>query len=105
MEGLRFVGSVYFDLVKWSQNLVIDWPPTIVFDSFVPTLVFIIFWPVELYVDRLFLLLFFYLIVISGRKRIYVAHRSMDKNLVVNQRWELQSSKSEPHMGFRGWVE
>ena len=92
MEWLRLVSCVDLNLIEWRQDLVINWPPPIVLYPFVPALMLIVFRFVELDVDSLLLLHFFYLVVISGCERVDVTHGSMNEDLVVDQRWELETT-------------
>jgi hypothetical protein len=98
MERFWLISGVKFNLVKRCQYFIIDWPPSIVFDSFIPALMFIVFRLVKFDINRLFFGVFFNLIIVSGRKSINITDGTMHKDFIVDEWWEFQTSKSESDM-------
>ena len=105
MEWLGLERRVFLDLVKGSEDLVVDGPPAVVLDSLVPPLVVVAFILVELDVDTLLLFLLLQLMVVSGCESIDVNDCSMHEDFVVNQRRELESSQSETDVAPCRWVQ
>ena len=60
----------------------------------------VIFWFIESDINRLFPFSFFDLIVISRGKSTNINNGSCRENFVINQRWKVKSTKSEPNMTF-----
>ena len=104
MEGFRLVGRIDFYLVVGCQDFVVDRTPPIIFYTLIPALVRVSFILVELDIDRGLLLLLLDLVVISGRKRVDVYDRAVDKYLVVDEWWELQAAQTKSDVASRGWV-
>lgn len=92
MERLRLIRSINLNLIKGRQNLIINWPPSIILNTFIPSFMVVSYWLVKLDVDRGLLLFLFHLVVITRSESIDVADGAMDEHLVVDQWWELQAS-------------
>lgn len=92
MERLRLIRSINLNLIKGRQNLIINWPPSIILNTFIPSFMVVSCWLVKLDVDRGLLLFLFHLVVITRSESIDVADGAMDEHLVVDQWWELQAS-------------
>ena len=64
----------------------------------------VIFWLIESNINCLFLFLFFDSIVISRGKCTNINNGSSWENFVINQRWKVKTTKSEPNMTFRSSI-
>ena len=84
MKRLCFLRSIGLNLVKRRKDLVIDRPPAIVLNSYVPPFVWVVFVLVVLDVDALLLLFLFYQSVVSRSEGVDIYHSSMDKDFVVD---------------------
>lgn len=92
MERLRLIRSINLNLIKGRQNLIINWPPSIILNTFIPSFMVVSSWFIILDVDRGLPLFLFHLVVITRSESIDVADGAMDEHLVVDQWWELQAS-------------
>mmetsp|Transcript_15748 Transcript_15748/g.24228 ORF Transcript_15748/g.24228 Transcript_15748/m.24228 type:complete len:511 (-) Transcript_15748:12-1544(-) len=105
MKGLGFMFCVHLNLVKRSEDLVVDRSPPVVLDTFVPSFMVIILFFVKMNVDGVLLLLHLHLVVVARSERVDINNCSVHENLVVDQRRELQASQAEPHVTLSSWVE
>lgn len=101
MKRFRLCARLQVGLVKLSQNFVVDRTPTIILKAQVPSIVIIVFWFVIVDVDRLLARLLFHLHIVTRRESTNVHDTSMTEDLVVDERREFLSAKSEPHMTLR----
>jgi hypothetical protein len=84
MEWLGFSILLHFSLINLCENLVVYWPPSIILKSHVPTIMLVVFWFIEMYVDRLFPCFLFDRHIITGCKCIDVDDASVAEDFVVN---------------------
>jgi hypothetical protein len=103
--GFGFAAGLHVGLVYLSEHFVVDWTPTVVFKTHVPTVVLVLLWFIEMHIDRLFTCFFLHLHVIAWCKRIYVNNATVHKDLVEYQRGELGATQTETHVTFRGRIE
>lgn len=83
MERLWLIRGIDFNLVKWSKDLVVDWSPSVVLNSFVPSLMLVTFRLIELDVDGLTFLLLFHLVIVPWGESIDVTNSAMHEYLVI----------------------
>lgn len=105
MEGLGLVACFYLYSVEGRQHFVVDGTPAVVFNPLVPSLVLILFYLVDFDVNCCFLHVFFHLLVVTRSKGVDVNNRTVNENLVVDQRWEVDASKSEANVALGRWVQ
>jgi len=96
MELFSLVSRPYLNRVIRSKRLVIDRPPPIVFNSFVPALRVTIISFIISHIDLVLSLVPLYLHVISRGKGIDVDDATVRENLVVDEWGKFLTTESEP---------
>lgn len=104
VEGFGLVRGVNFYLVVGRQDLVVDRAPPIVLYTLIPAFVGIAWLLIKLNIDGSLFLLFLNLIVISGCKRIDIHNRAVNEYLVIDERWEFQTTQTKSDVASRSWV-
>jgi len=105
MVRFRFTASLHVGLVNLGKHFIIDWTPSIVFKSHIPTVVLILLRFIEVHIYRLFTCFFLHLHVITRRKCVNVNDTTMHKDLVEYQWGELGAAETETHVALRSCVE
>lgn len=101
VELFRFFTSLNLNFVIRCENLVRDGTPAVALNPLVPAIVIVVLGPVKCDVDCVLPLILLHGVVVARSERIDVHDATVCKDLVVDQRWEPITSKTEANVTAR----